>query len=626
MTAIKKFFSALGRFLTAFRNLMLNVVSLFFFLFLVIGISSALFSGDSSQDYTLSKDVVLKLNPHGTLVEQKIFSDPLEDIFSFANDEKQIVLNDLTEVIRIAANDDNIKAILLSLDNMSGLNLVYAEILSAALAEFKQTGKPIIFYGNYISQTQYLLASQSDTIVVHPMGGVDLYGFSIGGLFFGEALKRIGVDVRIYRSGKFKAAGESLSRGSMSAENKKSKREILDTLWSIYRTQIENNRSLDAGDIDDYINNLSDHLANSTYTESAVNAGLIDHAMTEVEFAKSMLEQHNLPQNKDGDSFTWVSYKKYSSSTNVKNSPLKAKKLSPNKIAVIVAEGNIVMEKPQNSSGSGWIAADDLAPRLRSIKNDDSVKALVLRLNTGGGGAFASELIREEVELIRKSGKPVVVSMGSVTASGGYWIASAANKILASEATITGSIGVIGVLPIIEDTLGRISIYDDRVSTSDLAELSPTRTPSPEVDRVIQRGVDMIYEKFLDLVSSGRDIPKQKVKEIAQGRVWMADKALEFNLIDAFGSLDDSIVVAAELAELGDDWTIKKYEPEIPYWKQILSEILEETDIQLKAYPQINLFGFDKEFKAAQILLQNKERIFSICSLCSIEEQTGIIK
>jgi len=465
-----------------------------------------------------------------------------------------------------------------------------------------------------MNQGQYLLSSYADEIIIHPMGGINLVGFSIGGLFFGGAMEKLGIDIRIYRSGKYKSAAESISRNSMSDENRQAMQALLDALWPLYRDRIAANRSIDASLIDDYINNFDEHLATSEHAaEAALEAGVVDAIMTDEEFAAHM--RGLLEEDKDRG-FTRVDYQDYMQNLRSLPSPTDQ---SPNRIAVIVAEG-VIVESKTNSSSDNVIAADELVPRIRKVLRDDSVKALVLRLNTPGGSAFASELIREELKLLKEAGKPVVVAMGDVAASGGYWIASAADRILASENTLTGSIGVIGVVPFFETALDKLGIREDSIATSELAAFTVARKPSRKIETIIQRSIDIVYDQFLELVAEGRDMSKQDVHEIAQGRVWISGQAFAHGLIDRVGSLADAISVSAELAGL-DDWSEKRFEPPRPFWKELMVEVLKSLDVSVGIRPlPPYLLELDKKAREIEAMLQDPKDIYALCDSCSIRQ------
>ena len=536
MGIIRRIFRFFGSIISAIRTL-LGVVIFGFVLFAIAG----MFADDLQP---IPEKGALYLAPTGFLVDQKTYADPLEQILSQSM-ESETLVREIVEALDAAASDSRITHLLLDTDYIAGAGLTKLEEISAAMRRFKESGKPIIAVADNYSQQQYYLAAHADEILLNPLGGVLITGFASYRSYYKEALDKLKINMHIFRVGDFKSAVEPYTSNNMSTGVKEERRAMLDELWQFYASQVENLRGLPTGAINDYTNNLHTKLvsANGDSAVLAKQQGLVDQVASRTEMLKYLNEV--IPTT-EGE-FNSINLRGYL--RHIRREQTTSAAAKEHRIAVVVAKGSIMDgEQPEGSIGG-----DTLAGIFSDLRKDDNVKAVVLRVDSGGGSAFASEVIRDAMAAIRDEGVPVVVSMGSVAASGGYWIATESDRVLAMSTTITGSIGVFGVIPTVEESMAALGIYSDGVSTSNISGIMQLdRAMTPQAEVLFQAGVDNIYARFLTLVANARNSTATDVHQIAQGKVWTGEQALELGLVDQLGDLDDAIVVAAELANLAD--------------------------------------------------------------------------
>lgn len=461
-----------------------------------------------------------------------------------------------------AAQDDRIVA--LFLDSSQGSNNTGYATLSEvrkALQRFRDSGKRVIAYDVDLSEKDYYLGSIADTVIINPMGAMEFNGLSSQQVFFAGALEKFGVGVQVVRVGKFKAAVEPFIQEELSPENRQQIANLLNDVWGQFLTDVSASRNLNNAQLQAIANNQGILLP-----EEALNAKLIDRVAY---FDEVVTDLKQLTENEESDrTFRKVSLRRYL------DIPVKAvDRDSENKIAVVYAEGEIV-----NGAGNvGQIGSDRLRQELQDVREDEDVKSVVLRINSPGGSATASELILRELNLLAED-KPVVVSMGNTAASGGYWIATGAKYIFAEANTITGSIGVFGVLPNVEQISEENGITWDSVKTNTFAELEAINRPkTPQEMALYQRLVNKVYNQFLDKVAAARNLPRNQVAEIAQGRVWSGIDAKQVGLVDEIGGLESAIAKAAEVAELGEDWEVQELLKEPGFEDQIIRILSEQT-------------------------------------------------
>ncbi|MDR6964647.1 protease-4 [Shewanella putrefaciens] len=498
----------------------------------------------AGEDIQVEDNSALVLNLAGSIVDQKQQIDPIEAALkqgNKANADGEILLADVLYVIDNAAQDTRITTLVLDLADLKRAGISKLQSIGNAINRFKESGKQVVAIGNYYEQNQYFLASFADTIYLNPQGGISLDGLSMYNLYFKSALEKLKIKAHIFRVGTFKSAVEPYMRDDMSDAAKEANSALLADVWQSYTQTVANNRNIDASalvlDASTYLAELDKAQGDSA--TMAINMKWVDSLATAEDFRKTMLD--TVGKAKSGDSFKQISFYDYLTLVAPKPSFIEQ-----DSVGIIVASGTILNGKQP----AGQIGGDSTAELLRKARFDKHIKALVLRVDSPGGSAFASEQIRQELLALKAAGKPVVVSMGSLAASGGYWISASADYIFATPTTLTGSIGIFGMITTFEDSLDSIGIHTDGVSTSEWAGLSVTRTLSSSVEAVIQRHIERGYLNFISLVAKERNMTLEQVDSIAQGRVWSGKKALELGLVDELGDIDEAIAKAAKLANL----------------------------------------------------------------------------
>ncbi|OAN13610.1 signal peptide peptidase SppA [Photobacterium jeanii] len=534
---IGKIFRILWKLLSFTRQLILN---LFFLAFIGVIIFALTQSTEEPVDITKS---ALVLDLAGPIVEQRSIISPVDQLTSNALGQPPVqenVLFDIVDTIRHASTDNNITGLVLSLKHMEGANLTKLRYIAKAIKEFKEAGKPVYAFGDNFSQSQYYLASFADHVFMSPDGGVLLTGYGSYSLYYKSLLEKLDVNTHVFRVGTYKSFVEPYTRDSMSDAAREANTAWLNQLWGAYTQDVADNRQIDAAsltpDLDDFVKKLK--AVNGDFAKLTLNMGLVDELVSRPQLHQKLIDAFG---DDDNDSFNHISYYDYLPTVVSTDLP------SDNKIAVVVASGAIV---DGDGRQQGTIAGDTTAAMLRDARLDDSVKAVVLRVDSPGGSAFASEVIRNQVDALKQAGKPVVVSMSSLAASGGYWISSSADKIIAQPTTITGSIGIFAILTTFEKGLEKVGIYNDGVGTTPFAGVGVTRELPEGVAQVFQLGVEHGYQRFIGLVSQFRNMSLEQADHVAQGRVWTGKDALELGLVDQLGDFDDAITEAAKLAEL----------------------------------------------------------------------------
>ncbi|ATG77489.1 signal peptide peptidase SppA [Pseudoalteromonas sp. 1_2015MBL_MicDiv] len=538
---IAKIFKGIWAGINFSRRLVLNILFLLLVIVFIAGISS-------DDDKIIIEDgSVLRLNLNGPIVEEKTYIDPIEaaisDVTSGSEVPSEILLDDIVEVINEAAKDERITVLLLDLQEMPKAHLNKLKQISSAIDRFKETGKKVIASGYYYTQAQYYIASHADEIAMHPYGSVAIEGYGMYPLYFKDALEKLEVTQHIFRVGTFKSAVEPFIRNDMSDAAKEANRVWLSALWSEYKQDVAAVRPFDESNFDEtmdvYLAKMQ--AANGDAGKYALDHQWVDSLKTSQQIRQQLIDL--VGTQEDGKTFKQVSFREYLS---LVKPPIAFDNPLTEKVAVVVAKGTIV----DGERKAGEIGGDSTAALLRKARLDDKVKAVVLRIDSGGGSMFASEVIRAEVLALKAAGKPVIASMSSVAASGGYWIASAANEIWAAPSTITGSIGVFGTFMTFEKTLSKIGVYSDGVATTEMAGFSITRPLNEKMGQIIQMSVEEAYGRFLNVVAEARNMTPEQVDKIAQGRVWIASQALELGLVDKLGNKQDAIDAAAALAKL----------------------------------------------------------------------------
>lgn len=524
----------------------IGLAMLLLFVGIFVGVSDGL--GGKQTVGTVPKDAALLINPNGVLVEETEVKDPFEQFLQNAygtEEPEQIAVGDLARAIRSAAKDDRIKGLVLDLSQLyiSPISASKAHYLGGVVDEFKATGKKVIAVGDYYGQEQYLIASHANEIHMHDKGSLVLIGYGSYDAYMKAFLEKLLVTSHVFRVGTFKAAVEPFLRDDMSPEAKEANLAFLGSMWTSYVKNVEAARGLPAGSIDRFANDLNNILrqSNGDFAKAALDFKLVDHLSSRPEQLAALTAAFG--ENEAGDSFKNVDLGTYLSAIGPEKDGH-----APN-IAIVTAAGTIVDgEAPPGVAAGG----DTIAGYLKDALDDDDVKAVVLRVDSPGGSAFASEIIRDRVLALKEAGKPVVVSMGSLAASGGYWISAPADEIFASPTTVTGSIGIFAFFPTFEKAAQYWGVNVDGVGTTALSSLYATGVGplQDNVADIFQQSVEDGYRDFLDIVAEGRNLETGYVDSVGQGRVWIGEQAIGLKLVDKLGDIDDAVAAAAKLANL----------------------------------------------------------------------------
>ncbi len=508
----------------------------------------------------------LLIEPQGELVEQNS-GGPLDRAIAEASGQQEfeVRLRDMVDAIHRAKDDARIKVIVLNLDGLTSGGIAKLEEVAAALRDFRTGGKQVIAMGTSFDQQQYYLAAHADQIYLDPHGMVLIEGFAYYGQYFKEAIDKLGVSVNVFKAGKYKSAVEPFIRQDMSAEAREANQQWLSSLWSTYQQAVTSARGLEANALTDYAEQLLPALkaAKGDFAQLALDR----HLVTELKTREQVVEQlrQQVGEDEDDHSYRRVYFEDYLAAEHAEH-PLENR--GKDKVGIVVAAGEIV----DGERTAGTVGGDSMAELLRQARYDDEVKAVVLRIDSPGGSVMASEVIRREIDALKEAGKPVVASMSSTAASGGYYIAMDADEIWANPATITGSIGVFGIVPTFEKTLGKLGVNTDGLGTTSIAgAMRGDRAMSDTAKQVYQLSVEHEYAKFVDSVAQARNQPFEAIDTIAQGRVWAANDAKERGLVDQLGLLDDAVKAAAERAQLGDDYRQEYLDVDLS-WRQVLAQ------------------------------------------------------
>lgn len=545
--------SYVTRWLDGLRLFIVNAL----FLALLVAFLIAVFSSSMPE---IEKGTALTLELRGRLVEAPTPTLPLQALG--APTVAETVLSDVLDAIALAIDDERIAAIVLDVDDLVDADLAKATAIGDALDAFRAGGRPVLVIGSAFNQQQYLLASHADTVHLHPMGEVLLTGFAMHDLYMREAIERLGVNVHIFRVGDYKSAVEPFLRDDMSEAAKAANAHVIAGQWQILRDRIGGNRKLSAAAVDDYVTAFAAHATTAAgdLATLAKTRGLVDALTTGHEFETHLIDRFGAD---DGGHVRRIGLDDYLAAA---RTPEPASEIE---IAVLTARGGILLDDPRGTD----VGALQLVAEVRKLREDDRVKAIVLRIDSPGGSAFASELIREALQIAQQDGKPVVASMSGVAASGGYWIAASADEVWADPATITGSIGIFGIVPTFERSLAKIGVRADGVSTGPMAAgINPLLGLSDAHGQVLAASIEFGYRRFIDIVADGRGLERTAVEALAAGRIWTGNDALEHKLVDGLGGLDDAIGAAARIAGL-QAYTVRKVRREAPLGERLLGNL-----------------------------------------------------
>ncbi|HEY0199972.1 MAG TPA: signal peptide peptidase SppA [Rhodanobacter sp.] len=566
------FLCTLGRGINVVRLVIVNLV-FFAVLCLLLLLLTAGIAG-SRVDRVLKNDSVLVLKPRGQLVEQYSI-DPLQRaLASLSGDEpKQVQVRDLVGAIDAAAKDQRITRILLLPGELQGGGFAALREVGAALDRFRAAGKPVIAWAANLDQGQYYLAAHADRVLVDPQGGVMVTGLANYRLFYKDLLDKLGVDVHLFRVGQFKSAAEPYILDHASPESKQADGYWMGGLWDSYLDETARLRKIDPAALRADIDNLPQTIASTQgdLAQLALNEHLID-GMATPEDITAMMRKEGVPAGKDDQGFRQVDLPRYVASLSGSGN------LFAPGVTIVVAEGEIAGGK----ASPGSIGGESTAALIRAAREDRKTKALVLRVNSPGGEVYAAEQIRREVELTRESGIPVVVSMGDVAASGGYWISMNANRIYAEPNTITGSIGIFGMYYSVPNTLAKLGVQSDGVGTGPMAgAFDITRPLDPKVGDVIQAIINKGYRDFVGNVAKARGKNFDAIDAIAQGRVWTGQQALERGLVDQLGGLGEAVADAAGMAKLQKDYPVRYEEAPLGGFERFLVGLNQSASVRI---------------------------------------------
>ncbi|MFM5110713.1 signal peptide peptidase SppA [Aeromonas caviae] len=556
-------FRSLWRLLNFTRLMLVNL--LFLLVVLVI-----VFSVSQSETPSTPIEGALTLNLSGVLVEQRTQTDPtvqlLRQMDKGEEQPSEIVLSDLLWAIKSAGNDDRIKALVIKPQGLQGASLSKLQEVTAAIDAFKESGKPVIAMADYYSQGAYLLAAHADHVLLNQSGAVLIEGLGVYQTYFKSALEKLNITPHVFKVGTYKSFVEPYTRDEMSPESKEANQRWLDQLWQSYVADVAEQREIEPDAVAPNKDHFLDLLrkAGGNAASYALDNGLVDQLATRDEMTQAVIKEVG-----EADDHGWkgVGLKEYLAAI-----PEQYPQSGKDEVGLITASGAIM----DGVQPAGTIGGDSLADLLAEARRDDQVKAVVLRVDSPGGSAFAAEQIRAELLALKQAGKPVVISMGSYAASGGYWISADADKIFASPTTLTGSIGVFGMFATIDKALSQYGVHTDGVGTTDFVGVGLTRALPDHVGEAIQLSVEDTYQRFVGLVGKGRGLSPEEAEKAAEGRVWTGQDAKALGLVDEFGNLDDALKAAADLANL-KSWQVTPIAPEESARDKFLRELFDSS-------------------------------------------------
>jgi protease-4 len=592
---VKKVFGLLFRGLDGLRKTL--------HLLLLLVIFGFLFGALQGSVPKIPSDAALVLRPEGEIVEQ-LSGDPLQLAIAEARGlgRDETLLRDLVDALHAAKGDPRIKTVVLEFDSMAGAGQPTLDEFARAVADFRKSGKKVIASGSGFARDTYYVAAHADEVYLDPMGLVVLEGYERYRNYYKDALDKLGVDINVFRVGTYKSAVEPYLRSDMSPEDREASQAFVNSLWETYLAAVAKARGLTPEALSAYVNTFTPQVqaAKGDTAKVALQAKLVTALKTPNEVERRVMELAG--KDEDKDSYRGISFREYLRVARAEN---RVGKSADERIAVLVGSGEIV-----DADGAGVISGDKMSSLIRKARLDKDIKALVLRVDSPGGSVAASEQIYREINAFKATGRPVVVSMGDLAASGGYYIAAPADEIWASPATITGSIGIFGLFPTAPRAVKNLGIGTDGVGTTPLSgELRIDRPIGPAASQLLQSVIEHGYEDFLARVSGGRKMTRDQVDAIAQGRVWSGRDAKRLGLVDNLGSLDDAVNAAAKRAKLVDGkWSRDYLEPDKNFAQQIVSSVRAWAARALLQGVDLGLSGVDTEALAA---LQAVRREFS---------------
>lgn len=589
------------------REMLLNLI-LILLLIAVLGVFS-------TSEYKLANRSALLINLTGVIVDnpqtETLAQIWLNEALGNTDDMlRETSIFELTDKIKAAKNDPQITGLILSLNSFRGANPANLQALGEAIVDFKESNKPVLAYADSYSQQSYYLASFANEIFMAPYGAVDIHGMATNNLYFKSLLDKLSINTHVFRVGTYKSAVEPFIRDDMSPEAKEANSLWLNTLWDNYLKQVAQNRNMEKSQFFSNADKLLSDLksVNGDRGNLAVKLDWVDQLADRVMMNAEIENRFGInPHNKQANVIEFADYNPLELASQI---------TAKQNIAVITVEGTLI----DGRSSTGMVGAETIAEQIREARADKAIKALILRINSPGGSVSAAELIYSELMAFKLSNKPIVVSFGGLAASGGYWVAAPADYIFANENTLTGSIGIFGVISTFENTLGQIGVSTDGVSTSPLADISISKTLPDQVKNMMQISVDNGYQRFLSIVSTGRNMTIDQVDNIAQGRVWSGLDALKIGLVDEIGNFNSAIEKTRELAKL-DSANLYWYTDSSSLFQQLTSILNASISGELKSIIPTSVYSLMKEASTYDALLNvpnnSQGKLLSVCLTCS---------
>jgi protease-4 len=594
-------------FLAMTRKILVNGVTAIVLIALTFSFLGGIFASFGESGEVTVENKVLWFKPIGVVVDTEVVSSnnvSIEGLLNGGSSAEQYELQDLLDVLNAAATDDGLSAVYV---NVSELGMYWASAfkIAEAVKNVKDSGKRVIAYAEGYGNNAYLISSQASEVLVNEYGAVEAFGFSRKREYYVDLYKNIKLNYNVFTAGDFKSGPEPYTRDSMSENDKIAWNAFAEPMWEKMTSMMESGRKLSKGTIQDYGDN-----AHVLFTENpeaaqvALNLGLVDKVVTREEIRNYMFEQF---PNEEDDKYAFpdsISIYDYLDTIEADASK------SSNKIAIVNIEGAIMT----GEAAYGIAGSDTIVKNIQSATKDEDIKAMVLRVNSPGGDVWASELITNALEEFKNTGRPVVTSMGDVAASGGVWVTTNSDEIWAEEDTLTGSIGVYGIIPTMDGLYDWAGISVDGVSSTKAGEWDEREAMPDYVKNMIQSSIDNIYKKFVTKVAENRDMAYVDVLPIAGGRIWSGVKALELGLVDKIGDLEDALSSAANMAEI-EGYSVKTYRKELDPIDIFLQEILENIDYQVKVDPNLKIL-LDTTSKYSKIISLEDENIMAYCFEC----------
>ncbi|HBC3416175.1 signal peptide peptidase SppA [Vibrio parahaemolyticus] len=593
----------------------LALANLIFLLMIAVFYFAFTYTGEGRP--VIEKESALVMNLSGPIVEQRRYVNPMDSVAgSLLGNEmpKENVLFDIVDTIRYAKDDAKVSGLVLALRDLPETNLTKLRYIAKALNEFKASGKPVYAVGDFYNQSQYYLASYADKVYMAPDGGVLIKGYSAYSMYYKTLLEKLDVSTHVFRVGTYKSAIEPFIRDDMSDAAKESATRWVTQLWSAFVDDVTTNRNINAKVLNPTMEELLTEMksVDGDLAQLAVKMGLVDELATRQDIRTLFAKEFG----SDGkDSYNAISYYDYLATIRPDYT------LANHDIAVVVASGAIM----DGQQPRGTVGGDTVASLLRQARNDEKVKAVVLRVDSPGGSAFASEVIRNEVEALKKAGKPVVVSMSSLAASGGYWISMSADKIVAQPTTLTGSIGIFSVITTFEKGFSKLGINTDGVGTSPFSGDGITTGLSEGASQAFQLGIEHGYKRFISLVGSNRAMTVEEIDKVAQGRVWTGQDALSFGLVDQMGDFDDAVELAAKLANVTDYgiyWVEEPLSPTELFLQEFMNQVKVSLGVDATSLLPKSLQPVAQQFEQDASLLQSfndPKGQYAFCLNCQVQ-------